>query len=173
VLASLAFLQSSQRSFELRSAALDVYLFASHVVARSVELNGNVFVLVSWWKSPMSMFSMVEVSQVTLLLSNGETSILWSMLSSARGVGDLPCAVVTLLRCLPPAASIRSEKGFGRLLKVEIRSLDLSCDIKQRELLQALVVELQPTVTHHLPQFLDQASPLLQVSARRSHPRAS
>ena len=45
MLASLAFLQSSQRSFELRSAALDVYLFASHVVARSVELNGNVFVL--------------------------------------------------------------------------------------------------------------------------------
>ena len=34
---------------------------------------------------------------------------------------------------LPFCGSIR-EKGFGRSLKVDIRSLDLSCGIKQREL---------------------------------------
>jgi len=44
-------------------------------VARSVELNGNVFVIVSWWKYDVDV-QHGEGVKVTLLFSNGETSIL-------------------------------------------------------------------------------------------------
>ena len=49
MLTKVKFSFSKQPSFELRSAVLDLDVVSSvvsHVVARSVELNGNFFVLV-------------------------------------------------------------------------------------------------------------------------------
>jgi len=52
-----------------------------------------------------------------------------------------------------------------------LRSLDLNCGVKQPELSQAVVVELQPAATRPLPQFLDQAFPLFQLSGNREGPQ--
>ena len=53
----------------------------------------------------MSMFSMVEVLKVTLLLSNGETSILWSMLSLVSVLETSCCSRDTVKSDFAAAAS--------------------------------------------------------------------
>ena len=72
------------------------------------------------------------------------------------------CPRDTVTSDFAAAASIWPRRDLGGRSR-----LDLSGGIEQRELLQVLVFDLQPTVTRPLPQFLDQASPLVQVSRNR------
>ena len=61
----------------------------------------------------MSMLSMAEVSKVMLLLSNGETSILWSMLSSFRVLETSLCDRESVTSDFAKAASIRPRRDSG------------------------------------------------------------